>query len=534
MNANSHSEYNSSNNSMIRKNNERIKKIETHLNIEKNRNLEEKFYGFIPTPSNSQYSKNEKISSEDNNKKNLFTKEIKMNNDDDYSKADKFNHKKFKTLSPIKMDNKIRDISSQDETEYKKLENQIKEMQNQINNMNTDFTGNKELIPKCYGLNDEEKEFAETEKINKPMKLKEKLFDFPLSDPSNNKNNNEENKKSYEIFNKEYSEVSKNYKIIDSKNNIKNDTEISSHRNKKDLNFNSYDLCPNENFNKIINENDNLMNMNVLKETSYKIQHIEEKILKIENDVSEMKRNFEKMQDCILKFIETANENNLKVNNNNEPIINPNSIMSSNQYENKLYHNEISISENKNIKYKQNDIDNFNKNYNYISQRTNNTQISKISSNEFPKSQLQASYNDLINHNNYHGTNYEFCNLHPTEMNKLKSQKNYFENIKENKSNTSCGYYDNNNMNNLRVDNNNNIYRIDDPKYIRNEELKENYGINLQYNDNLNRKIFNSNDNLKRYNRYLDVAYSNEDGSNNITSGNEFDFESSNQIKFLY
>ncbi len=498
-------------------------------------------------------------------------------------------------FSPVKKELN-RSQSPHCDKEYLKLENQIKEMQNQINSMNTDFTLNRCFTSKSFGIfnntgNNNIFDKSNTKYLN-PFIDHEKLNNLNNSIIDNNKNQTTDNS----IYNKKLREEENilnnnlnklpiennlnnltNNKTINTNNTVANKNislDLIQDSNKKELNTISY-VTPQNIYTNNINKNfdsDNISNINLNKinkqtenvdiEYKYKMEVIEEKIGKMENDIFEIKGNFNKLYDSIIKLIDFANinynpKNNINsFNSNFQPISNPQNI--NNRNEN--FYNQIDPSNyNNNLRNNQNyntNIINQNKNQNNIINEVNNsqrlnTQASKISANDVTPMQNYSNTNNHLGTNNNNkfitstnsisNSNNEALNFILAECNKLKNHhinREYFSDnfSQENNFNSNYGNfnYNNPNLNNYNNYDNQEVNYFESPRNLRNDVLlNSNSLINQNYNDIPQRKnLVDTNNTLKRTNKIIDGSFQNENEYNNYT-GNNVDFENSNFILII-
>jgi hypothetical protein len=457
-----------------------------------------------------------------NTKQDLYEGSISENEKD--LRSNNFLNLKH-TLSPLKKDLN-RSQSPHYDNEYLKLENQIKEMQNQINSMNTDFTINRCLTSKSFGLFTGKNTLEKTnlnyvnpfiENLNKNEK-NTSAHKFP-------KNNEieEENKYAENLFKENKNH---NNHLTTNNSNIPNDKKYGLEKiqdsNRKDLNTISYVSPENSN----LNEYRNPLNITKIPEIDYKtkIQNLEDKLGKMEIDISEMKGNFNKLYEAIFKLIDLTNSKNTKNNssfNNNQ----------NNFSKNEIFHNQNDPSNNL-----QRDYLNYNNNVNdHNNSQRLNTQASKLSTNQINPSQNQTPpQNNFVNStNSVTNSNNDALNFILAECNKLKNQNlnrdhqsdnNYLNNNNNNNNNYNSNY-NNNNLNNLNYDNQEVNY-FESPRNYRNEILLNSNAINMTYTENPSKSRLGVN-NYKRNNKIIDGSFYNEEEYNSNCFGNNNNFEES-------
>lgn len=501
-------EYIASNNSMMMKNNDKIRKIDRQL-INKDYNSEE------PTPKNTQ-SNYKQIDFAKNKKNKNYTKhdlyEGSVSENERELRSNNFLNLK-QTLSPLKKD-LHRSQSPHCDNEYLKLENQIKEMQNQINSMNTDFTINRCLTSKSFGLLTGKNTLEKTnlkymnpfiENLNKNEKNLS-----PINIPKNDYE--EENRHPENLYKENNNNLINN--IITNNSNLNKDgkqgLETIQDSNRKNLNTISY-VCPQN-----LNLNEGRMAVNSFKEGDMdyktKIQKIEDKLGKMENDIGEMKGNFNKLYEAIFKLIDFANSKTLNTNN---PSINPNGFNRNDNFYNQ--NDPSNYSQRNYVNYNQNIIDHNN------SQRLN-TQASKISANQVNLAQNQSPpQNNFVNStNSVTNSNNDALNFILAECNKLKNQNlnRDYHNDNEYLNSNYNPNYNTNNMNNYNHDNHEVNY-FESPRNYKNEILLNSNAMNLPYTENPSRKSL-VNNNFKRNNNIMDGSFNNDEevNQNNLTNNN--------------
>ena len=419
---NQDNEYFPSNNSMINKNNEKMKKIYDHP-------IQKKTLESIIN-DNSDINKERVGNREDYKNKNIQRK-VENNDGGSTSENDKeyksINRRTFnKSLSPTKKE--INRTISPD-NDYIKLEFQIKDMENQIKNMNNDYslgrgiTSSRSLgfITKNSNLNNIScrNPFIENfnNKSNSKLNNLEERKNGELKDTIFTNNDNQHEIKT--TLNQE------NLYITDPINNnlLNTEKKFDSQQNsiKKELNTISYNSPNNLNNNiKLNNTNNKSENSEVV--YGSKIINIENKLEKLETDIGEMKDNFNKLYDSILKLIEIANGKNINFTE-------PNNIQ--NQNFNKI--------PNMNQNYlNQNNLNNYN-NLNENTQRLN-TQGSKISANN--PNLINYNQSDNNNYGVNTNSNNDVLNFILSECHKFKNEK--FQNFNTNNNNPNFNTNNNN------------------------------------------------------------------------------------------
>jgi len=542
------SEYISSNNSIIKKNNEKLRKVDIQL-INKDYISEEL------TPKNTQSIYKQRDFAAKNKNKNKNTKldfyEGSISENEKELRSNNFLYLKH-TLSPMKKDFN-RSQSPHCDNEYIKLENQIKEMQNQINSMNTDFTINRCFSSKSFGLFTAKNTLEKTNIYNnnymnpfiENLNKNEKNISAATNAAAPYKINyyEEVNKHSENLYKDKENTINPlNHIMITNNTNVNNDykkqgmeTTIQDSSNKKELNTISYVTPQNMNLNEVRRISVNNIAKEAAAELDYKtkIESIEGKLGKMENDISEMKGNFTKLYDAIFKLIDLANSKN--TSNNIYPLNNPSSGVLN---KNENFHNLNDPSN-----YGQRDHFNYNHNNN-INDHNNsqriNTQASKISSNQLNHIQnaIPPQNNFVISTNSVTNSNNDALNLILAECNKLKNQNRDYQNennVNNNylNSNYNPNYNTHNNMNNYNYDNQDLNY-FESPRNYRNEILLNSNVLNMPYTENPSKKSLAAN-NYKRNNKIIDGSFNHEEdySSNNNTNNNQVNFEESKSIFFL-
>lgn len=495
--------------SHARKNNEKLRKPDKNI---KNND----YHSEIPTPK----------STLDKQRDNLINKESYKYNKIDYHEGSISEHEReFRsnnflnlksTLTPLKKELN-RSQSPHYDNDYMKLDKQIKEMQNQINSMNTDFTINRCLTSKSFGLLFNGKNTLEKTNSNYVNPFIENLNKNEIPD-------------SYQIAHSKKDEG--NIKITENflKDNIQNNNLVSTpiiekrpgpennqNSNRKESNSISY-IGQNVNMNEqklpkkiqiTENENENI-NKN-------KIQNIEEKLERMENDISEMKGNFNKLYESIIKLLDFAYSKN-NINNYPNQFGAPN--MNFNKNEN--YYNQNDPSNIGTREYLNLNPNNLNNNNEANNSQRLNTQNSKISSN-----QTNPIQNPVQNNNFVHSTN-SVANSNNDALNFILAECNKLKNLNHNNRDFQQDTYYNNNFNSNLINPNYDSQEVnyfESPRNYRNEILMNSNSINLPYNDIPTRKNL-INTNYRRNNKMIDNPFQNEEDSNNFTPN--LNFENSN------
>lgn len=493
-----------------RKNNEKFRNKDKNI---KNNDC----YSEIPTPK----------SVLDKQKENLTNKECHKYNKIDYHEGSISEHEReFRsnnflnlknTLTPLKKEQN-RSQSPHYDNDYMKLDKQIKEMQNQINSMNTDFTINRCLTSKSFGLLFNGKNTLEKTNSNYINPFIDNLNKNEIPDSSqiaNYKKDDANIKITENILRENLNNNIVSTPIIEKRPGPEN----NQNSNRKELNSISY-ICSNVNLNEqklqkniqiTENENENT-NKN-------KIQNIEEKLERMENDISEMKGNFNKLYESIIKLIDCAYSKN-SMNNYPNQFGAPN--MNLNKNEN--YYNQNDPSNIGTREYLNLNPNNLNNNNDANNSQRLNTQNSKMSSNQANPLQNQVQNNNFVQStNSVTNSNNDALNFILAECNKLKNFNLY------NRDYQQDNYYNNNFNGNLINSNydSQEVNYFESPRNYRNEILMNNNSMNLPYNDIPNRKNL-INTNFRRNNKLIDNSFQNEEEYNNYTKN--LNFENSNFI----
>lgn len=419
------------------------------------------------------------------------------------------------TFTPLKKEVKRSQTPPHMDLEYIKLENQLKEMENQIKNMNDDYKYGKCFTSKNFGLY----QLEDNDDIANKNMIYTNLF---IGNPNGNKYLNEvqdqakikteENKfvtNTQHINNINYSENRKRIEL----------ETINQNSNRKELNTISYIIPQNNNnsinpnlkltpdtshpINMINSDDKNCYSNNDFNKE--KIQGIEKRLEGMETDISEMKSNFNKLYDCILKLLDFAsNSSNVNIKGNYPPFQNNlnNNSNCNNPIRNDIYYNssEAINYQNKNMEYI-----NVNNNQNDVnaSQRLN-TQGSKISNNPnlIAKNEQNATTNNMNMNlnmsNSVSNSNNDMLNFILAECNKLKNrnfrdltQDNIYNNYNHpNNNNYSSNYH---NLNNYQYDAQDMNY-YESPRNFRNEVMLNSNALNMPFaeNPNVKKKSVNS------------------------------------------